>query len=108
MVLVPSVMALLGARARWMPRWLGRVVPQLRIEGSAAVPEDGAGPAVPGSAADVASRAANGEAAAAPALAASGDGYLGAIPHPAQPAGSADPAALAPGRQGGEPSDTDR
>ncbi len=35
MLLVPSVMALLGARAWWMPRWLEPVVPQLHLEGSA-------------------------------------------------------------------------
>ena len=35
MILVPSVMALLGARAWWMPRWLEPVVPQLHLEGSA-------------------------------------------------------------------------
>jgi putative drug exporter of the RND superfamily len=40
MVLVPAVMTLLGASAWWMPRWLDRVVPQLRIEGSAASPSD--------------------------------------------------------------------
>ena len=41
MVLVPSVMTLLGAHAWWMPRWLDRVIPQLRIEGSAAAAESG-------------------------------------------------------------------
>jgi putative drug exporter of the RND superfamily len=35
MILVPSVMSLLGARAWWMPRWLEPVVPQLHLEGSA-------------------------------------------------------------------------
>jgi putative drug exporter of the RND superfamily len=34
MVLVPAIMALLGAKAWWMPRWLERVVPQLHLEGS--------------------------------------------------------------------------
>jgi RND superfamily putative drug exporter len=33
MMLVPSVMALLGPTAWWMPRWLEPVVPQLRLEG---------------------------------------------------------------------------
>jgi putative drug exporter of the RND superfamily len=37
MILVPAVMALLGARAWWMPRWLEPVVPQLHLEGSASV-----------------------------------------------------------------------
>jgi putative drug exporter of the RND superfamily len=36
MVLVPSIMSLLGARAWWMPRWLEPVVPHLQLEGSAA------------------------------------------------------------------------
>jgi len=36
MILVPSVMALLGERAWWMPRWLEPVVPHLQIEGSVA------------------------------------------------------------------------
>jgi RND superfamily putative drug exporter len=35
MVLVPAVMAILGAGAWWMPRWLDRVVPDIDIEGSA-------------------------------------------------------------------------
>ncbi len=36
MILVPSLMALLGERAWWMPRWLEPVVPHLQIEGSVA------------------------------------------------------------------------
>ena len=36
MILVPSVMALLDARAWWMPRWLEPVVPNLQLEGSTA------------------------------------------------------------------------
>jgi putative drug exporter of the RND superfamily len=36
MILVPSVMALLGEHAWWMPRWLEPVVPRLQLEGSAA------------------------------------------------------------------------
>jgi RND superfamily putative drug exporter len=36
MMLVPSVMALLGPAAWWMPRWLEPLVPQLQLEGSAA------------------------------------------------------------------------
>jgi RND superfamily putative drug exporter len=36
MILVPSIMSVLGKHAWWMPRWLEPVVPQLRLEGSAA------------------------------------------------------------------------
>jgi RND superfamily putative drug exporter len=36
MILVTLVMALLGKRAWWMPRWMEHIVPQLRLEGSAA------------------------------------------------------------------------
>ncbi|WP_438354154.1 efflux RND transporter permease subunit [Microbacterium sp. CJ88] len=35
MTLVPAVMALLGDRAWWMPRWLDRVLPHFDIEGEA-------------------------------------------------------------------------
>jgi RND superfamily putative drug exporter len=38
MVLVPSVMTLLGARAWWMPKWLEPVVPHLQLEGGDAEP----------------------------------------------------------------------
>lgn len=34
MTLVPAVLALLGERAWWLPRWLDRVVPKVDIEGS--------------------------------------------------------------------------
>jgi len=34
MVLVPSIMSLLGARAWWLPRWLEPVVPNIQLEGS--------------------------------------------------------------------------
>jgi putative drug exporter of the RND superfamily len=55
MILVPAIMALLGAKAWWMPRWLEPVLPQLHLEGSelaaasgAAEPAGaGAGPASP-------------------------------------------------------------
>jgi RND superfamily putative drug exporter len=36
MILVPAVMALLGAHAWWMPRWLEPVLPRLHLEGSEA------------------------------------------------------------------------
>jgi RND superfamily putative drug exporter len=32
MILVPAVMQLLGKRNWWMPRWLGRVVPEVELE----------------------------------------------------------------------------
>jgi RND superfamily putative drug exporter len=35
MVLVPAVMALLGAHAWWSPRWLLRILPTIDIEGTA-------------------------------------------------------------------------
>lgn len=35
MTLVPAVMALLGARAWWLPAWLGRALPDADIEGEA-------------------------------------------------------------------------
>jgi RND superfamily putative drug exporter len=34
MILVPSIMALLDARAWWMPRWLEPIVPHLQLKGS--------------------------------------------------------------------------
>jgi putative drug exporter of the RND superfamily len=45
MVLVPAIMALLGAKAWWMPRWLEPVVPQLHLEGSEAAAAGAAEPA---------------------------------------------------------------
>jgi putative drug exporter of the RND superfamily len=33
LTLVPAVMALLGRRARWLPKRVGRLVPNLDIEG---------------------------------------------------------------------------
>jgi RND superfamily putative drug exporter len=33
MLLVPSVMHLLGRANWWLPEWLGRLLPQLHIEG---------------------------------------------------------------------------
>ncbi len=33
MTLVPAVMVLLGKAAWWLPRWLGRVVPEIHLEG---------------------------------------------------------------------------
>ena len=39
MILVPAIMSLLGAHAWWLPRWLEPVVPNLQLEGQAALPE---------------------------------------------------------------------
>ena len=36
MLIVPSTMELLGARNWWLPRWLGRVIPDFKIEGGLA------------------------------------------------------------------------
>ena len=44
MALVPSIMALLGAHAWWLPRWLEPVVPDLQLEGTAAEPTEPAAP----------------------------------------------------------------
>ena len=40
MILVPSVMALLGEHAWWMPRWLEPIVPHLQLEGSTEPPAE--------------------------------------------------------------------
>ena len=34
MTIVPAVMALLGQRAWWLPRWLDRVLPDVDVEGA--------------------------------------------------------------------------
>lgn len=33
MALVPAVLALLGRAAWWLPRWLGRILPNVDVEG---------------------------------------------------------------------------
>ena len=38
MLIVPSTMELLGARNWWLPRWLDRIIPNLRIEGELPAP----------------------------------------------------------------------
>jgi RND superfamily putative drug exporter len=44
-VLVPSLMALMGPRAWWMPRGIARRLPHLNVDPGAFVPEDdGAAP----------------------------------------------------------------
>ena len=35
MAIVPAVLALLGDRAWWLPRWLDRVLPRVDVEGEA-------------------------------------------------------------------------
>ena len=47
MAIVPAVLALLGKRAWWLPRWLDRALPNVDIEGDKLRPEDDAGE-VPG------------------------------------------------------------
>jgi RND superfamily putative drug exporter len=34
MLLVPATMTMLGEAARWMPKWLNRILPNVDIEGS--------------------------------------------------------------------------
>jgi RND superfamily putative drug exporter len=43
-VLVPSTMVLLGHANWWIPRWLGRRLPHLEIEGEAGLPPVETGP----------------------------------------------------------------
>src|ERR1700749_2630721 len=50
MILVPSIMALLDARAWWMARWMEPIVPQLQLEGRTA-PAASAAPVAPAPAA---------------------------------------------------------
>ena len=45
MVLVPAAMALLGNGNWWLPEWLDRVLPHLRVEGSSEVEDAPAAPA---------------------------------------------------------------
>jgi RND superfamily putative drug exporter len=75
MILVPAVMALLGAHAWWMPRWLEPVLPRLHLEGSEAAA------AAPG--------------AEALAGAGPGSGSRAGPGGPARPAGPAGPAGSA-------------
>jgi len=41
MTLIPAILALLGAKAWWMPRWLDRALPHLDVEGEAVEREIG-------------------------------------------------------------------
>jgi putative drug exporter of the RND superfamily len=46
MILVPSVMTILGAKAWWIPRWLDAVLPNFELEGDGGQPEEAALPPV--------------------------------------------------------------
>ncbi|GAA2797018.1 MMPL family transporter [Streptomyces showdoensis] len=48
MAIVPAVLALLGHKAWWLPKWLGRVLPNVDVEGEALAAGDHAGPQDPG------------------------------------------------------------
>jgi putative drug exporter of the RND superfamily len=39
MILVPALMSILGPHARYLPRWLDRVIPDLQLEGPIEEPE---------------------------------------------------------------------
>jgi putative drug exporter of the RND superfamily len=73
MILVPSVMALLDARAWWMPRWLEPIVPHLDLEEGAAEPASAAEEPASRPAAEAPGNAAAGDGAKAPANAATAD-----------------------------------
>lgn len=49
MTFIPALMAVMGARAWWLPRWIDRILPSVDIEG-AAVQDDEHGPSAPPSA----------------------------------------------------------
>ena len=40
MTIVPAVMALLGQKAWWLPKWLDRVLPDFDVEGKSLRPKD--------------------------------------------------------------------
>ncbi|MEV7278046.1 MMPL family transporter [Streptomyces sp. NPDC093111] len=43
MAIVPAVLALLGHKAWWLPKWLGRVLPNVDVEGEALAARDAGG-----------------------------------------------------------------
>jgi RND superfamily putative drug exporter len=47
MTIVPAVMSLLDRAAWWLPRWLGRILPRVDIDGDALAGHDAPAPAVP-------------------------------------------------------------
>jgi putative drug exporter of the RND superfamily len=49
MTLIPAVMALLGDRMWWLPKWLDRILPHVDIEGRSLPPVDLADSDVPSS-----------------------------------------------------------
>jgi len=95
MILVPSIMALLDARAWWMPRWMEPIVPQLQLEGSTA-PAASAAPVAPAPAAPAPASAAQTTAAtdteAETAAAAATETAAEAEPAEAETAAEAEPA----------------
>jgi len=44
LVLVPATMELLGPANWWLPKWLGRILPQIRIEEGTPTPKPAAAP----------------------------------------------------------------
>ena len=57
MILVPALMAILDRRAWWLPAWLDRIIPDLKLEGAEPEPSRAAGGGAAGA------RAAGGRAA---------------------------------------------
>jgi RND superfamily putative drug exporter len=53
MAIVPAVLALLGDKAWWLPKWLDRILPRVDVEGEALTREPGTKPDVPAEAADL-------------------------------------------------------
>ena len=56
MCLVPSIMALLGSHAWWMPRWMEPVIPHIQLESSPATEAAAPEPALTGASGDSAER----------------------------------------------------
>ena len=54
--LVPSIMALLGSHAWWMPRWMEPVIPHIQLESSPATEAAAPEPALTGASGDSAER----------------------------------------------------
>jgi RND superfamily putative drug exporter len=43
MAIVPAVLALLGTKAWWLPKWLDRILPNVDVEGEGLRARDAAG-----------------------------------------------------------------